>query len=181
MSAAMKLKEPPVAIAEMLIRRPVGEVFEAFVDPAITSKFWFTHGSGRLDGGKRHPLGVADVRLFHAGRGQGDRARTSGSWWNGAKQPTTVEWTFTPMERGTFVSIRNFGFSGEPDQRVKQAIDSAEGFSLVLAGAKAWLEHGLVAWHGRRPPSQRLCQPRLANARPARRPWPSSWRAAPAC
>ena len=32
----------PIAKAEMLIRRPVAEVFEAFVDPAITSKFWFS-------------------------------------------------------------------------------------------------------------------------------------------
>lgn len=29
----------PTAKAEMLIRRPVAEVFEAFVNPAITSKF----------------------------------------------------------------------------------------------------------------------------------------------
>jgi uncharacterized protein YndB with AHSA1/START domain len=28
-------------------------VFEAFVDPAITSKFWFTKGSGRLETGKQ--------------------------------------------------------------------------------------------------------------------------------
>jgi uncharacterized protein YndB with AHSA1/START domain len=38
-----------VATAEMLIRRPVSNVFEAFVDPAITSKFWFSHGSGKLE------------------------------------------------------------------------------------------------------------------------------------
>lgn len=36
----------------MLIRKPVAEVFEAFVDPAITSRFWFTKGSGRLEDGK---------------------------------------------------------------------------------------------------------------------------------
>ena len=42
----------PSANAEMLIRRPVAEVFEAFIDPAITSKFWFTKGSGRLEAGK---------------------------------------------------------------------------------------------------------------------------------
>jgi uncharacterized protein YndB with AHSA1/START domain len=34
--------------AEMLIRKPVAEVFEAFINPEITSKFWFTSGSGRL-------------------------------------------------------------------------------------------------------------------------------------
>ncbi|ESW86871.1 hypothetical protein X770_20410 [Mesorhizobium sp. LSJC269B00] len=30
-----------------------------------------------------------------------------------------------------------------PDEQVKQAIGSADGFALVLAGAKAWLEQGL--------------------------------------
>ena len=37
------------ALAEMLIRRPVAEVFEAFINPAITTQFWFTHATGRLD------------------------------------------------------------------------------------------------------------------------------------
>ena len=40
------------AKAEMLIRRPVAQVFEAFVDPAITSKFWFSRGSDKLATGK---------------------------------------------------------------------------------------------------------------------------------
>ena len=44
---------PLIAKAEMLIRKPVAEVFEAFVNPDITSKFWFTKGSGRLEAGKR--------------------------------------------------------------------------------------------------------------------------------
>jgi hypothetical protein len=38
------------------------------------------------------------------------------------------------------------------DGRAAHALDSVQGFSLVLAGAKAWLEHGielnLVADHG---------------------------------
>ena len=39
--------------AEMLIRKPVAEVFEAFINPDITSKFWFTKGSERLEAGKQ--------------------------------------------------------------------------------------------------------------------------------
>ena len=39
--------------AQMLIRKPVEEVFEAFVDPEITKNFWFTRGSGRLEVGKK--------------------------------------------------------------------------------------------------------------------------------
>ena len=47
------------------------------------------------------------------------------------------------------MSIRNDGFEGTGDELLKQAMDSMEGFSLVLAGLKAWLEHdvslGLIA------------------------------------
>ena len=45
-------KQEIVAKAEMLIRSPVAKVFEAFVEPAITSKFWFSRGSGKLEAGK---------------------------------------------------------------------------------------------------------------------------------
>jgi len=38
----------PIVKAQMLIRRPVSEVFQAFVDPAVTTKFWFTKSSGPL-------------------------------------------------------------------------------------------------------------------------------------
>jgi hypothetical protein len=48
----LQLTDAPVAKAEMLIRKPVAEVFEAFINPEITSKFWFTKGSGRLEVGK---------------------------------------------------------------------------------------------------------------------------------
>lgn len=45
--------QDPVVKVEMLIRKPVHEVFEAFINPGITSKFWFTKGSGRLEAGTR--------------------------------------------------------------------------------------------------------------------------------
>ncbi len=37
----------------MLIRKPVAQVFKALVDPAITSRFWFSKGSGLLEAGKK--------------------------------------------------------------------------------------------------------------------------------
>ncbi len=46
------LNQTPVVKAEMLIRKPVEEVFKAFIDPAVTVKFWFTKSSGRLGAGK---------------------------------------------------------------------------------------------------------------------------------
>jgi hypothetical protein len=55
-----------------------------------------------------------------------------------------VEWIFAPQEDGTtFVSITNAGFTGDGDALVKQATDSTQGFSLVLAGLKALLENNV--------------------------------------
>lgn len=45
----MTLESAPVARAQVMIRRPAAEVFEAFVDPGVTTRFWFTKSSGRLE------------------------------------------------------------------------------------------------------------------------------------
>ena len=134
----------PVAKAEMLIRKPVAEVFAAFVDPAITANFWFTTGSGRLEPGARvqwewEMYGAsAEVDVLEM-----EPERRILVAWPGEHGPTTVEWRFTPLGGGTFVSITNSGFAGDVDQMVQQAIDATEGFTLVLAGLKAYMEHGV--------------------------------------
>jgi len=38
----LQLKQVPVAKTGMLIRRPVADVFAAFIEPNITTQFWFT-------------------------------------------------------------------------------------------------------------------------------------------
>jgi uncharacterized protein YndB with AHSA1/START domain len=144
----LRLTQPPLARAELMIRKPAAEVFEAFVDPAITARFWFTKGSGRLEPGRQiqwdwEMYGVSatvDVLAVEPN----ERIHIS---WPGEGGPTMVEWRFTPVgEDATFVSITNDGFAGDVDDAVKQAIGATEGFTLVLAGLKAWLEHG-VALH----------------------------------
>jgi hypothetical protein len=49
----LQLKQVPIAKTAMLIRKPAAEVFEAFVNPDITTRFWFTKSSGRLEAGKQ--------------------------------------------------------------------------------------------------------------------------------
>ena len=62
--------------------------------------------------------------------------------WPGDNGPTTVEWTFSAQPDGTtFVGITESGFTGSGDDVVKQVADSTQGFTLVLAGLKALLEH----------------------------------------
>jgi uncharacterized protein YndB with AHSA1/START domain len=139
------LHHAPVARTEMLIRRPVAEVFNAFVDPAVTSRFWFSRGSGKLETGKRvrwdwDMYGVhADVDVKEI-----EQNRRILVDWGEPGDMTTVEWLFDARPEGTFVVIANRGFRGDGDQMVASAIDSAQGFSFVLSGLKALLEHGIA-------------------------------------
>lgn len=65
--------------------------------------------------------------------------------WPGYGSPTLVEWTFAPRNDGsTFVTITNTGFTGSGDEVVKQVIDSTGGFTFVLSGLKAYLEHNIM-------------------------------------
>jgi uncharacterized protein YndB with AHSA1/START domain len=134
----------PVAHAELLIRKPVDEVFEAFVDPDITTKFWFTHSTGRLCEAQRvrwewRMFGFeSDVKVLELEQNERIVLELSASG-----KSTTVEWKFQPRDGATNVAVNHRGFDGEPAQQVAAVIESTEGFALVLAGAKAWLEHGI--------------------------------------
>lgn len=134
----------PVASAGMLIRRPVAEVFEAFADPAVTSRFWFSEGSGRLAPGARVRW---DWKMYGVGTDVVVKAvepdRRILVDWDVDSAPTEVEWTFEARGGETWVEVFNRGFHGAPDEQVARALDSTGGFALVLAGAKIWLEHGI--------------------------------------
>ena len=140
----MEIHHVPIAKTEMLIRRPVAEVFEAFVDPAITSNFWFTKGSGRLEVGKqsRWAWEMYNHSIEVSVKAIDENKRILIEWGSTGEPTTTVEWISHPDD-STLVSVTNSGFSGDGDKLVEQALDSTGGFNLVLAGAKAYLEHGI--------------------------------------
>ena len=141
----LQLTKEPIARAEMLIRKPIAEVFEAFINPQITTKFWFTGSSGRIEAGKQVtwywemynisvPVNVREV----------EKNKRILIDWENYDSATTVEWIFTPWENGAaYVSITNSGFKGDGDKLIRDVLDSKGGFTWVLAGAKAWLEHNL--------------------------------------
>src|SRR5512133_1041588 len=103
----------------MLIRRPVADVFQALVDPEITTRFWFTSSTGKLEAGKRirwdwemygHSADV-DVDAVE----ENERIVLRWPAYEGSGQ-TTVTWTFTARPDGTtFVAVSNSGFAGDPD------------------------------------------------------------------
>ncbi len=128
----------------MLIRRPVAAVFEALIDPDVTTKFWFTQSSGMLEAGTRvrwqwemyaHTADV-DVDVVE----ENERIVMRWPAYEGDAQ-TTVEWMFTARpDNTTFVTVTNTGFTGDQTAIARQAIGATEGFTLVLSGMKAWLE-----------------------------------------
>jgi uncharacterized protein YndB with AHSA1/START domain len=139
------LRTIPVAKAGMLIRKPADVVYEAFVDPAITTKFWFSKSSSRLVVGKfirwdwemDGTSTMVDVKALDPGR----RILIE---WDVDKNPTYVEWIFTEhTSNSTFVDVTNFGFSGDGDRIVEQVMESSDGLGLVLTGLKAYLEYGI--------------------------------------
>ena len=133
------------AKAEMLIRKPIKIVFQAFINPEITTKFWFTKSSGKLEEGKEtqwtwemynHSISVRTKTI--------EPNKKIVIEWGNDDEISTVEWTFKNLgEAGTFVSILNSGFQGDTEMLISQIRDSTEGFTLVLAGLKAYLEHNI--------------------------------------
>jgi len=143
--ADLRLTHIPVAKAELLVRKPVAEVFEAFVNPTLTRNFWFTHGSGRLEVGNQiqwdwEMYGVStQINVKKLERDQLILVE-----WGGSEGKTSLEFTFTPRaDNTTFVSVTESGFNGDGDKVTELAMDSAAGFMLVLAGLKAYIEHGI--------------------------------------
>lgn len=130
----------PVARTQMLIRRPASEVYEAFVDPAITSRFWFSRGSGRLNQGSS----VTWHWDMYGASAQVDVVELSPARRIAIRWPTPVEWDFAARgPNATLVTITASGFGGSDDEQAASAIDSMGGFSFALAGCKAWLEHAV--------------------------------------
>jgi uncharacterized protein YndB with AHSA1/START domain len=139
-----QLTEAPVAKTGMLIRKPVSEVFEAFLNPEVTTKFWFTKSSGRLEPGKQikweWEMYGASTRVSVKAIEPDKRIVIE---WDGYSGRTTVEWKFAALERGTFVSITESGWAGDADDLLKYVSDSTQGFTWTLAGLKALLEHNI--------------------------------------
>ena len=128
----------------MLIRRPLDEVFDAFVDPTITTRFWFTRSTGELEPGAKVTW---EWEMYGASADVHVRAieRPSRILIEWGEPSTTVEWRFTSLgAEATLVRISNTGFRGTEEEMVGMALDCMGGFSLVLAALKAWLEHGIA-------------------------------------
>ncbi len=131
------------ASAQMLIRRPVAEVFNAFIDPAITTHFWFTKSSGKLEVGKEvtWQWEMYNVASPVVAREILANEKITIDWGEPA---TTVDFNFKKIdEHSTLLSIRHYNFNKEGEDLIAAIRDSTGGFTTVVDGLKAYLEHGI--------------------------------------
>jgi uncharacterized protein YndB with AHSA1/START domain len=127
--------------ATMMIRRPPGEVFAAFVNPQVLRKFWLRDASGPLAprarvewhfmvAGASETVVVTDFESPHL---------IGFDWSNGMH----VRLEFEPFgDDATRLSAAVGGFRGDV---LKQATAVIEGFSVVFCDLKTLLETGTSA------------------------------------
>lgn len=134
---------PPIVETQMMVRKSVATVFQAFIDPAITTRFWFTKSSGKLEAGKTITWEwemyhvSSEVRVNEVVPNQ----RISIDWDTPA---TRVDFEFMALTADTtYVVIKNYGFHQTGDDLIQAIKDNTGGFTTVLDGLKAWLEFGI--------------------------------------
>jgi uncharacterized protein YndB with AHSA1/START domain len=114
----------PEVFVQMLIRKPVTEVFEAFINPEITTKFWFTKSSGKLVEGAsilwEWEMYAAStvVEVIKVIPNQLIRI----SW----DEPSTfVDFVFqAEEEQATLVCVKNYGFPSEENALIAKLMDA---------------------------------------------------------
>lgn len=138
------------------ISRPCEEVYECVADPAKLSQYFTTGGaSGRLEVGKTvtwdfHDFpGAFPVTVLAA-----EPPRSLTIAWGGAHSSNPsgsnqVDFKFEPLDGNTrtLVTITEAAWLPTP-AGAQSAFGNCEGWTGMLLGLRAWVEHGVVLREG---------------------------------
>jgi len=134
----------PVTIeTQMMIRKSVSKVFEAFINPEITSKFWFSSSTGKLEQG--HTVTWTWEKYQVSTKVMVTKIIANEliqiQW---GEPSSTVDFRFEKInETQTYLRIQNYNIPLQGDELIAFIIDSTGGFTTVLDSLKAYLEHDL--------------------------------------
>lgn len=128
-----------IAQASMLIRRPVSEVFDAFVSPETITKFWLENTTGPLAKGAQVQWrfmvpGATETVTVTAFE---DQRRITFNWSDGNSVDLAFEAQGSSAAR---LAVEVTGFKNE-----RAAVNATEGFSIVFCDLKTLLETGRSA------------------------------------
>ena len=133
----------PVVECQMMIRKPIAEVFQAFINPEITTKFWFTKSSGALEENKSitWEWEMYNVQAEVIVKEIIPNKQITIEW---GEPKTTVVFDFTSLsDDSTYAVIKNFGFQEKGNELIEAIKNNTGGFTTVLDGLKSYLEHGI--------------------------------------
>lgn len=139
----LQLTTMPSVKVGLGIRRPPNEVFQALVDPAITTRFWFTKSSGKLVPGASvrwdWEMYGASAKVWVKEVEHDSRIVVD---WGDDESTTTIEFRLVPWgDHATYVRISETGLNGSGDEVAAYLANSTGGFALMLCALKALLEH----------------------------------------
>ena len=132
----MATEKAPKVEAQMLIRKPVTTVFQAFIDPELTKHFWFTKGSSKLQTGKTvtWEWEMYNISTKVIVKEILTNKKISVDW---GEPSTSVDFNFQDLGDGTtYVTIINFGFTKQGDELLQEINDTAGGFTTC----PGWVE-----------------------------------------
>lgn len=137
----MQKPDTPVAKVQILIRKPASEVFRTITTTAGLERFWLAKASAPLTLGATVQWefmvpGIIDrvtVKEFEA----------DSNLLVEFSDGTLARWQFTSRADGhTRLELSNWGFKGTSEEIIEQALESTQGFTLVLSDLKVLLEQG---------------------------------------
>jgi uncharacterized protein YndB with AHSA1/START domain len=127
------------------ILKPVSDVFEAIVDPAKMSNYWFSSGSGRLEQGKTVTLrydeydAKLDIKVIEY-----KVNKKIVYLWSASGEETVVTITLKELDTtGTIIEVNEKGWKKDDDSLISKLLGQKEGWVYVLTCLKAYLEFGV--------------------------------------
>ncbi|NER15965.1 SRPBCC domain-containing protein [Spongiivirga citrea] len=141
----MSTQDTPFSEAQMRIRKPASEVFEALVNPEITKNFWFTKGSDRLTVGKEVIWEWEMYNITTKVVAQKIIANKHIQFnWYGGDNFTKVDFDLKELsDNTTFLTAKHYELGVTGSDLIEAIKDSTGAFHIVLIGLKSYLEYGI--------------------------------------
>jgi uncharacterized protein YndB with AHSA1/START domain len=130
-----------IAKATLQIQKPIEEVFEGIVNPAMMTKYFISESSGRLETGKEvlwkfpefaDSFPVRDIKI--------ETNRSVSFVWDEGTTVTIALEAFS--DKSTVVKVTTSGKEYN-EANLKWVIGNTEGWANFLACMKAYLEYGI--------------------------------------
>jgi uncharacterized protein YndB with AHSA1/START domain len=135
----------PQVNTKLKILKPVNEVFEAIVDPAKMSHYWFSSGTGRLQKGKTVTLrydeydAEVDIKVLEV-----EVNKKIVYSWGATGEENVVTITLKELDNtSTIIEVNEEGFKENDDTLISTLLGQKEGWVYMLTCLKGYLEYGV--------------------------------------